>query len=129
MISNLAKSSGTLVYHQNWVVVELSRDFGNYYYSLIPKYKKKQPQKHKCHVTIVRKGIETPTTMENWGIYDGQTIPFLYSPIINSGQKYYFLDCYSVFIGLIRNMLGLPHFRQSTYVGFDCYHITIGNKK
>lgn len=127
--NNLKKGYGTLIYYKNWSTVNLSNDFGNYYYSLIPKYKQKQRQKYIPHITVVRKEIEIPK--KNWGFWNNKKIEFLYDPNIQDGYIYYYLNVYSWMIGYVRMKLGLSYFRQpkDIYDPWVCYHITIGNKK
>ena len=120
-------SYGTLVYGPSKrVVVEIDQGIVDCYRSLIPKYKCVKPQKHKSHITVVRKYEYDSLDMDNWEYLDGATVPFVYDSKIQYTTPYYFLRTYSKAIGIIRRKLGLPTFREG-YDGF--YHITIGNTK
>lgn len=117
------KSQGQLKYYSEYCVLYVDREIGNYYYSLIPKYKPKQRQKYPPHITVVR--LHKEKRPEIWGRYDGRTVEFEYLPLILEDNLYYFLPAFSPEIGRIRREMGLPYYRE----GFNSYHITIGNKK
>lgn len=97
----------------------------SYYISLIPKYKYPKPQYYKPHITVVRFGKEFPPNMEKWGVYDNQKVYFQYNTELKEDEKYFWLEADSKFIRKIRIELGLPPYRD----GFNCFHITIANKK
>lgn len=107
--------------YREYCVAYVDPEIGNYYYSLIPKYKPKQRQKYPAHITIVRLGAEQAS---NFHKYDGLVVECQYLPIILECDLYYFLPAYSDTIGNIREDLGLSRFRFG-----DSYHITVGNKK
>jgi hypothetical protein len=114
------------------VVAEIDQEISNYYKNLIPKYYYAKSQAYPAHITIVRLNKENPTKMENWGKYEGKTILFSYDPIIQKDENYFWLNAYSEDIGNIREDLGLPRFRDDSWMGGikrNEYHITIGNIK
>lgn len=115
-------AKGTLRYYTDWCVVELGRDFGDYYRSLIPKSYKVKPTKYPAHITVVRKDIEK--WKNNWGYREYGKIWFTYTLNFSFENPYYYLNCWSDDISQIREKLGLPKYRMN-----DCYHITIGNIK
>lgn len=128
----LEQSYGIIKYEGDKCSLEVSKDFGDYYFSLIPKYYYANRPRYKPHITIVRSGIET--IKENYGMWDGMKVPFVYEPTIKLDRKNYFgevdntyflLDCFSLYIGLLREHLGLTWFRK----GFNSYHLTIANLK
>lgn len=128
----LYESNGILRYGKNnRLVVEIDQAIVQYYRSLIPKYKPFQTQLHKPHITIVRTGKEVAPNREYWGKREGDKVVFLYSPIVNEGMVYYWLDVYSHELEEIRKELGLSI--ESEYEileGFNWrFHITLGNKK
>lgn len=107
------------------VALELGRDFGDYYQSLIPKCIKTVKQSYSTHITIVRGGIEPIENMEVWGKYEGKEIYFYYLPLLRYYQNVYTLDAFSKELNDIRVELGLTPFRQ----GYRRFHITIANDK
>jgi len=123
---NTYDSQATVLYGPGIrMIAEVDQELSEYYRSLIPKYYNVKPQRYKCHITIVRTGIETPTNMEFWGKYQDQKISFSYSPIIQNDGTYFWLDAYSSDIEKIREELGLPKYRKDRKE----YHITIANIK
>ena len=123
LMSSLVRISGTVVYRDSSCVVELCKDFGPYYYSLIPKYRCANPQRYKAHVTVVRK-FEAPNELFQQKLFEGASFFLDYSPKVWYSYPYYFLECQSVHIEQLRTIYGLKPHR------FDnCYHITIGNNK
>ena len=119
----LVKYQGKLRYGNRHVVVDLDKEFGDYYYSLIPKYREVQKQKYPSHITVVR-SFEIPDR-KNWGFWDGKIIRFKYDNTIQFNGLYYYLDVWGGVIGFVRKVLGLKRYRS----GKDRYHITIGNVK
>lgn len=103
------------------IVANLGWDFGNYYFSFLPKYFYAQRQKYQAHVTIVR-GFEKATINK-------ETLPerldIQYDPMVYYDRPYYFLKCWSDQIGRIRLECGLSQYRKP----FDYYHVTIANVK
>jgi hypothetical protein len=113
-------------YYRDTCKAWLDRSFGDYYYSLIPKYKCASPQKYPAHVTIVRnKATDIVTDRTYWGYRDGDLIDIQYDGVIQYGPVYFWIDAYSDEIADIRMKLGLPIYRGD----FTAYHITVGNKK
>ena len=106
------------------VFLSIEQDISDYYMSLIPKYIWTQPTKYPAHITIVRGGVEKPNFLR-WGLDNGAVYSYTYSPEINKDGKYFYLNAFSLEIGLLRNSLGLEEFRK----GFKEYHITIGRIK
>ncbi len=105
------------------LVLNIDEGIGDYYYSLIPKWKVKQRPAYDAKITVIRTGIEKP--ISRWMEFDGQFVPFVYSGVICEEETYYILKAWSKELCKIRIAHGLPPFR----VGYDCFHITIGNKK
>ena len=120
----MVEGKATLRYYQNWAIAYVDKQLGDYYFSLAPKYWYLQRPKEKPHITVVRKDIEIPS-YDNWGFRDGTDLYFLYEPVIYRDSMYAWIDVYSEDIGNLREVLGLPRMR----VGFDCYHLTVGNFK
>lgn len=128
----LYSSVGTLRYFQGdfgyKLIVEIDPQIMEYYRSLLPKYIKTNKQKYAPHISAVRK--EVPN--EYWGKYEGEKIDFYYSPIIQFGKVYCWLNCYCKRLEAIRLELGLPV--SSPYTrppeGFEkTFHVTLGNFK
>ena len=107
------------------ITLELGRDFGNYYQSLIPKCIKTVKQSYPTHITIVRGGIEPIINMEAWGKYKDKEISFYYMPMFRYYKNVYVLDAFSQELNDIRVELGLAPYRK----GYRRFHITIANDK
>ena len=136
MNRNLVDYAGILTYARGSnsgyrLTVELERDFGRYYHSLIPKYKNTKPQKYNSHISVIRH--EIPPNLEAWEKYQGESVGFKYDTIIRNGEVYYWLDVVSKELEDIRAELGLfrpplyPELVPDGYV--NLFHITIGNIK
>lgn len=122
----MIKIAGTLAYGPGLrAAVLLGREFGDYYYSLIPKYLNAQPQRYEAHLTVVRLGKETPPNLAPWGKYEGEQVEVEYVPSVWLETTYFFLDAWSARVVEIRKELGLPEYRD----GRASYHITVGNLK
>jgi len=111
--------------HRPQAAIYLPREFGRYYFSLIPKEKDAQPQAYAPHVTVVRTGAEFPLNMDAWGKYEGEMVEFVYEPVVDTDGVYFYLNVESDRIGDIREELGLPRYRADN----KGYHVTIGNIK
>lgn len=98
----------------------IEQELVDYYRSLIPKYIWRQPTKYPAHITVVRGPVET-WNYSRWGLDNGAIYTYNYAPKLNLKGKYCFLDTESIEIGLLREALGLPEFRNT----FSNYHITI----
>lgn len=109
-----------------WLDDEIAR----YYRSLLPKALGVCPPMRSAHVSIVRIFEDVPNKAE-WGKHEGSVIGVIYCPSIQTDGIYYWLDCYSDEIGLIRRGLGLSTFRNIDYRYpiYSSYHTTIGNTK
>lgn len=107
------------------VTLELGRDFGDYYQSLIPKCIKTIKQSYPTHITIVRGGLEPIQNMEAWKKYEGKEIYFYYMPMFRYYENVYCLDVFSKELCDIRTELGLTPYRR----GYKKFHITIANDK
>lgn len=107
------------------VTLELGRDFGEYYRSLIPKCIKTQAQAYDAHVTIVRGGLEPIVNMEAWGKHEGKEIFFYYLPNVRYYANVYVLDVFCKELNDIRLELGITQWRQ----GYKRFHVTIANDK
>ena len=119
----LVKTKGTVQYRGLSCVLELSKDFGDYYYSLIPKYKNAQKQKYNAHVTIVRE-FEQKSHLFSYQLCKNFEFSIDYDPTIWYAYPYFFLECFSPQIEQLRADYGLRPYRIN-----DCYHITVGNTK
>lgn len=128
----LFESSGILHYSgEDRLVLEIEKDFGRYYRSLIPKWVGANGLRYAPHVTIVRTGKEVPAIKEHWGKYQGEIVSFFYDPIIQNGEVYFWLNVFCKRFEQIRKELGLPV--ESIYTlppeGFQkCFHTTIARR-
>ena len=116
------KTFAHVVSNKPKIVAELSKDFGDYYFSLIPKYYYANRQKHSVHVTIVRSFEVVPDNL--WKSFSDKIVIY-YDPTIIFGIPYFYLNCWSKDIINIRRELGLSKYRFER----SSYHITIGNTK
>lgn len=113
-------------------VLEVDPEISNYYFSLIPKYIDINRPRYKPHITVCRPYKEIPKNLEYWGKYEGEEIEVFYSPIVRSGQFYFWLDFFSVRLEDIKLELGLivdgPFgIPPKGYRKF--FHMTLGNRK
>lgn len=133
MYDVLYKSAGILNYSgTNRLVLQIDRGIADFYRSLIPKYYPNNRPMHSAHVTVVRIGKEEPVHREFWGRYEGEEVPFLYSPIVQLDNTYFWLDVFSVRLEEVKKELGLPV--ASRYAipppGFiKTWHMTLANQK
>lgn len=131
----LHSSTGTLHYSQDAgykLVLLVDQGLSDFYRSLIPKWLPVNRPMHPAHVTVVRSYKETPACLEPWGRYEGERVPFVYSPEVHFGKVYYWLNILCTRLETIREELGLPC--RSIYtqppVGFQkFFHCTIANVK
>lgn len=125
----MLRAQGIIRYYHNWVMAWLTDDITKYYRALLPKSWYVQPPMRPAHVSIVRLFEEVPDRSQ-WGKYEGQSIVLEYEPGIQSNGLYYWLDTWSDEVGFIRRSLGLGTFREGNgHSDFNCYHITIANRK
>jgi len=117
-------STGHLVYYTDWAVVYIDGGISDFYRSLIPKAKYVHTQAYPAHITVVRKGVESPDKTY-WNKYRDSSISFTYNGYIENDNLYYWIDAWSNDIGDIREELNLARYRGS----FTSYHITLGNIK
>ncbi len=132
-MKNLIKQYGTIIYDpyrsnnmnvQNWCILQLPKDFANYYQYFLRK------EKHlilnnptfNAHVSIVRG--EVPLNIDVWKKYDKKKFYIEYEPEIvsykdpNKEGSFYCIEFESRKLSNIRKELGLkPH---------KLFHITIG---
>jgi len=130
----LYSSSGILRYSQEEykLIVEVDKNLANYYLALTPKWLNVKRGRWAPHITVVRGYKETPVHLEHWGKYEGEEIKFYYSPTLQTGKVYYWLNVFCVRLEEIRKELGLDISSQWTRPpdGFmRCFHTTVGNCK
>lgn len=120
---------GIIKYGGREVRAMVDYDTIKYYRNLLPKAYYVKPPRSEAHVSIVRY-FEEPDR-RYWNFLDGSAIRVSYIPGVQTDGTYFWLDCYSEDIGIIRKRLGLSTFRNndSRYPIYNCYHITIGNTK
>jgi hypothetical protein len=125
-------STGILKYHDNpyKLIVEIDQNISDYYRSLIPKWIKSNRQMYSAHISVVRN--EMPINLQYWGKYEGEEIEFIYTPGVQFGKVYCWLNVWCKRLEEIRLELGLPVSSQFTLPpeGFvKCFHTTLGNFK
>ena len=128
--NELFKSTGKLHYGETKLVVEIDQGLSEYYFSLVPKYVKLNPQRYGAHISVVRK--EVPPKMEYWKKYQDEPIEFFYDPFIFNGTVYYWMNAFSSRLEEVRHELGLPVSSEYTRPPggfFKCFHMTLGNTK
>lgn len=113
---------GKVDIRNNSVVANLSKDFSDYYRSLIPKYIQYNPQYYRPHITIIR-NFENPKN-SYYKIFLNKIITIYYSNDLQFDNPYYYFNCWSNNISDIRIGSGLSKYRKN-----NSYHITIGNIK
>jgi len=124
---------GRLRYEPDYrLVLEADKDFAAYYRSLFPEDLAVQVPRWPPHVTVVRAEKEAPTNLEAWGKYEGEEVEFHYDPEVRIDKVYYWLNVWCDRLVEIREELGLPpksRWTKPPSGGFQCFHLTIGNKK
>lgn len=103
-----------------WLVVQCCDDLIKYYRWLVLKatgIKLAKPA-WGAHISVIRG--EKPPTEELWEKYQGKSISFLYSPIIYTDKKYWWLDVEAPFLLDIRQECGLK--REPEFA----LHLTVG---
>lgn len=119
------ESNGKLIYGPGVkAAILIDSELIRYYLKAIPAYYYARSQMYPGHITVVRLRIEQPL-MDNWGLDEGSKFNFVYDNEIKFDGRYFYLDSWSDMIGDLREKLGLSRYR----VGFNSYHITIGNVK
>lgn len=114
------------------LIVEVDDDLGNYYRTLIPKWYNVKRGRYSTHITVVRCYKEVPTNLESWGRHEGEEIEFFYSPFIQIGKVYSWLNVFCKRLEDVRKELGLSISSEYTRPpeGFlKCFHLTLGNSK
>ena len=130
----LHSSIGRLQYSDEGskLIVEVDKGIAQYYRALIPKWMPVLKPLYDPHITVVRQEKEEPVHKEHWKKYQGEEVEFFYSPVVQQGKVYYWLNCFCSRIEDIRLELGLPVMSEYTLPpeGFrKCFHMTIGNQK
>jgi hypothetical protein len=131
----LYASVGYLHYSQDngyKLVVQVDQGISDFYRSLIPRYIPINPPKYKAHVTVVRSYKETPVILEPWGKYEGEAVPFFYSPVIHQGKVYYWLNVFCNRLEQIRMELGMPvtsEYTRPPETFIKVFHLTLANMK
>lgn len=126
----LFTSTGTLRYGFTNLVLDVDQGIVDFYRAMLPKSVRTNRQMYPAHISVVRK--ETPPNMDLWGKYAGEEIEFSYSNEIQSGNLYYWLNCWCKRLEDIRVELGLPVDSPWTRPpdGFaKTFHMTLGNIK
>jgi hypothetical protein len=78
---------------------------------------------------VVRPEKEIPPLIRYWGDYEGEEVEFIYDPYPLEGNGYYWLNCWSKRLEVIREELGLPNVSKYSLMpaGFNkTFHTTIG---
>jgi len=118
-------AEGKLTYYSDYCVAYVDPEISKYYRSLLPKALYVQSTQFPPHTTVVRKTLEVARDHKEWGKYSGVEVPVYYIPVVHTDNLYYWLNAYSPVLNAIRKELGLHPYRFP----FNCFHITIGNRK
>ena len=121
-------TKGPTQFHK--LIVEIDPNIAAFYRSLIPKWHDWNVPLYPSHISVVRK--EEIPNLDLWGKHEGEEVKFLYSPIVQMGKVYFWLNVFCKRLEEIRVELGLPV--SSPYTrppeGFQkCFHTTIANNK
>ena len=122
---------GTVHYYDNEfrLILQVEQDLMEYYRSLIPLYLRVNPPRWPAHITVVRPGFDLPGRIRHWEDYEGEKIEFLYDPYLQSGTGYYWINCWSKRLEIIRTELGLENLSRFPVLPFGhrkTFHCTIG---
>jgi 2'-5' RNA ligase len=131
MISSLAKIDISWVNGLIRVVGEVDPGIAYYYRALIPEYFHAKPGRFAPHISIIRNETVSPPNSEALKYWDKREICFLYEPVVEVGEIYFWLNVYCDDAVRLRNDFGLPD-----HSGFTrppdhsyCFHLTVGNRK
>jgi len=111
------------------IILAVSQELANYYYSSIPKYLRPWKPRWPAHITVVRPEKEIPPLIRYWGDYEGEEVEYLYDYHILEGNGYYWINCWSKRLEVIREELGLINHTAYSLKpeGYNkTFHITIG---
>lgn len=133
MSESLYKSYGVLKYFRDpfKCIVEVDQDLADYYRKLVPKAVGLRRQGWAAHISVVRNRTPQEFDLLKWGKYEGELVGFAYSPIVESDEVYFWINCYSLRLEEVRNELGLPLYEHLNLPqGYSQrLHCTIGNIK
>lgn len=117
------KSSGWVQYDGNTCRLIIDPNIVKYYRTLFPKTINLNGSKFSPHITIVREWERPNNNFVNkW--YDGYYFDFEYSSSINFDGTYFYLQCISKYIKMMREEFDLIPYRKD-----KCFHITLGHIK
>lgn len=112
------------------MVANIDQQIADYYRSLIPKWKNVSRGRWPAHITVVRITRDTPSNLDAWGKYEGESVEFLYSGEIHHDSTYFWINVWSKHLEDIRHELGLPNVSYTAPPGFlKNFHCTIANNK
>ena len=110
------------------ITVGVGKGISDYYRSLIPPNRNAIKPRWSAHITAVRPEIEIPPLIRYWGNYEGEDVEFIYDPYIMEGNGYFWLNCWSKRLEVIREELGLPNISKYSMIPPEfkkTFHITI----
>lgn len=100
--------------------------------ALVPRAVRLNTQRYAPHISVVRQEVPPAERESFWGLYEGHSIEFEYSPLVHDDTRYYWLLAYCPRLHALRIELGLPYSTELTRPpdeSVDCFHITVGNCK
>jgi len=89
------------------LVLKIEQDISDYYRKLIPSYYRTFRQGWAAHITVVRPGIDNPGKVRYWEDHEGENVNFIYSPYLENGRGFYWLNAWSKRLEEVREELGL----------------------
>ena len=111
------------------IILEVNNDFADYYRSLIPLYHRPIKSRWSAHITVVRPEKEIPPKLRYWSDYEKEEVSFLYDSYILNGNGYFWVNCWSKRLEVIREELGLPNISKNSIMPSEfskTFHITVG---
>jgi hypothetical protein len=87
------------------VVLKIAQDLADYYRALIPPQYKTYRQGWAAHITVVRPEFDVPKKFDS--LDASEKIEFIYSPNLESGRGFYWINAWSKRLESIREELGL----------------------
>jgi len=119
--------TGKITVYRDYVVAYVNNDIARYYRQLLPKYLYVKPPAFPAHVTVIRQKIETISAeaLDFLRGCDKMEVQIHSDTEIKRIGSYFYLDAWSRDISDLRVSCNLQKYR----IGFDRYHITIGNTK
>lgn len=102
-------SHGVLKYddEEHRLVLKVDQELANYYLRSIPRAWRVIRPGWAAHITVVRPEFDEVHNIQYWGLHEGKKVEFIYDPILERGQGFFWLLVWSKGLEEVRSELGL----------------------